>query len=181
MYFILDIYILKKINCLHVERTMGGQVSFLTYFLKSAPVPIIRAIVIPIINLNKGDKHMWCKIKYEEEAIEIERDKEKEKFRKVLMPGGVEKLLFWISITFIIPLILPVLPCITYSLTPQYFLLLLPTVYWMFMRMSRLDMNATGYLIAGIAGALGTAIGAYIAMHSEIEKILTALQKMKLQ
>lgn len=123
---------------------------------------------------------MWCKIKYEEEeTIVIESDKEK--VRKVLMPGGAEKLLFWISISFTILLILPVLPCIGYSLTPQYVLLLLPTIYWMFMRMSRLDMNATGYLIAGIAGALGTAIGAYIAMYSEINKILTELQKMKLQ
>ena len=49
------------------------------------------------------------------------------------------------------------------SLFAKFSILLLLTFLWVFMRVSRKDMNATAGLVAGLFGALGGAIAVIVA------------------
>jgi uncharacterized membrane protein len=49
------------------------------------------------------------------------------------------------------------------SLFAKFSVLLVPTFLWVFMRVSRKDMNATAGLVAGLFGALGGAIAVIVA------------------
>ncbi len=40
--------------------------------------------------------------------------------------------------------------------------LFIPTIYWMFLRASRKDMNATGTLLAGAIAAIGGAVVGFL-------------------
>jgi len=75
--------------------------------------------------------------------------------------SSVEIILFYISI--ITAFIFAGIALCPEPLQRRYVVLVIPTLFWIFLRSSRKDMNATGTWIAGLSGAFGGAILVLIA------------------
>ena len=94
---------------------------------------------------------IWCKVlKFFCKFCNFYKDDNKDKI------SGVEITLFYLS--FISMAIFSWFILWGEGFQWKYLVALIPVLFWMFLRSSRKDMNATGNLIAGIFGALGGAI-----------------------
>jgi len=77
-------------------------------------------------------------------------------------PSGVETTLFYVGILGALVFCVVLFAVNNREVWIKSTVLFIPTIYWGYLRSSRKDMKATGYLISGAFGAVGGTAAAII-------------------